>query len=129
MLLAAGLTLAAQTPLQVGTHKTVDADMLRHAKWKSGVWRLDLKSEGAKALRVHFRGVTLSGPGKLWIRDEKGVRKGPYTGKGPNGDGEFWTESVFGARVTAEYEPGTRKVDKKASRPFEIVEFSERKAE
>jgi hypothetical protein len=75
------------------------------------LWMLSLRSPGALGLRVHFRGFDVrEGVAVVWTPDKDGVIvRGPYTGKGPKKDGEFWTESLPGdtvlVEVTGEEEP------------------------
>lgn len=68
------------------------------------VWVLAVQSPGARALRVHFSAfdvtdstVVLYAPGA-----ESSATVGPFTGAGPNGEGEFWSPSVPGAEVIIE---------------------------
>jgi hypothetical protein len=62
-------------------------------------------SEGARQVRLHFTEVDIPVGGRLFIysagnRDEV---YGPYDGRGPFGDGEFWTPPVEGESVIIEY--------------------------
>jgi len=106
-------------PNQIGTHRPFTAAQLAKGKWskKPRVWRLAIKSEGAAALRVHFKDFH-AGAGKVWVHNGKD-RYGPYSGDGLYGDGEFWSHVVPGDRLIIEYEgPG------RAAPPFQVPELS-----
>jgi lysyl endopeptidase len=60
------------------------------------VWTAAAESPGATALRLHLTGVNLPENAELYIYNMDGQAFGPYTGVGPNGDGEFWTNTVSG---------------------------------
>ena len=68
------------------------------------VWRLHLTSRYANAIRIHFQDMVLAHD-RLWIRTEQGRVIGPYTDRGPYGDGEFWSPLVRGDSVEIEYQP------------------------
>ena len=74
----------------------------------SQIWRLVLKSPGARALRVHFRNFD-AGAGTVWLstaEDPAAHSIGPYSGQGLFGDGEFWSGVVLSESVAVDYEPG-----------------------
>jgi V8-like Glu-specific endopeptidase len=60
------------------------------------VWSLNIASPDAGAIRVHLENVSLPPNTELYFYSLAGEAFGPYTGTGPNGTGEFWTQSVFG---------------------------------
>ena len=70
-----------------------------------------VSSAGAVALRLHFDGFDL-GDGKVWVYPAGATREylaenpsaadGPLTGRGPHGDGEFWTKPIEGDTATVE---------------------------
>ena len=62
------------------------------------VWAMALEAAGAGAVRVNLRGVDLPGEADLFFFSPQGQAFGPYSGKGPNGSGEFWTNTVFGSQ-------------------------------
>lgn len=65
----------------------------------AAAWEIEIVSEHASALRLRFQGVDL-GPGvELYVYNETGRVVGPYTGTGPGGGGDFWSDAVFGDRV------------------------------
>ena len=88
------------------------------------LWRLKTTSPGARALRVHFRDFDI-GAGRLWLHSEEGQAVGPYTGRGLYGDGDFWSDMVFGDSLTIEYQPdpaGAAAEEEDA--PFQIAAVS-----
>ena len=60
------------------------------------VWTTSIQSEDATALRIHFTNVDLPKGAALYVYNDAGQAHGPYTGQGPNGDGDFWSHTVFG---------------------------------
>jgi hypothetical protein len=94
-------------PMRVGAH--IDAGpAMKKGKWAKladgrRVWRLSVRSPGAKAIRVHFdrfAGVA----GTVWVHDG-GAAVGSYTGDGPSGDKAFWSHPVVGERAVVEFVP------------------------
>ena len=118
----------AAEPQAVGAHRPIAERSLDKGKWKklgngASIWRLGIESPGASGLRVHFTGFD-AGAGKLWLHAQAGQEKpevvGPYSGKGPHQDGDFWSDIVFSSSVIIEYRPAgsAHKV------PFRIPEIS-----
>jgi lysyl endopeptidase len=69
------------------------------------VWTGVLRSPDASALRLHFENVDLGG-GELYVFTREGMAFGPYTAKGPNGTGDFWTNTVSGAEIIIQLHAG-----------------------
>jgi hypothetical protein len=93
-------------PLITGTHRSLPAKST--GVWRKlpdgrAIWLMAIESTGARALRLHFDSFDV-GDGKVWIHSRDQVA-GPYTGKGPLKDGEFWSDIVSSARVTVEFAP------------------------
>lgn len=87
----AGAIGKAGRPLQVGAARgTGDGGF---------VWTAALSSPGATALRVHLTGLDLPPGAELFIYNFAGQAFGPYTGRGPIGDGDLFTNTVFGDRA------------------------------
>jgi hypothetical protein len=112
----------------VGAHRPLEARSLDKGKWKklsngASVWRLGIESPGAAGLRVHFTGFD-AGEGKLWLHAQAGHGKpevaGPYSGKGPHKDGDFWSDVVFSSSIVIEYQPA----GSAQTVPFRIREIS-----
>ncbi len=76
-----------------------------------------VRSPGAHGLRIHFQGFDVAvGEVVLFAAEPAGVTTvGPYSGKGPIGNGDFWTAILPGDTVFIEVR-GTRRVH------FEITE-------
>ena len=85
------------------------------------LWRLRITSPSARAMRVHFRDFAI-GAGKLWLYSAGGQALPPYTGSGLYGDGNFWSDIVFGDSLTIEYLPDPAATEEAV--PLQIVEIS-----
>lgn len=59
-------------------------------------WTASVRSPGAAAMRVHVIGLDLPEGAGLYVYNEKGMAFGPYTGRGPLGDGDLFSNTVFG---------------------------------
>lgn len=62
------------------------------------LWTLAFRASSARGLRLHFSGFDLGQATALVYALEGGqpVVRGPYSGRGPLGTGEFWTEDLPG---------------------------------
>ena len=85
------------------------------------VWRVQVESPDAKALRLHFSGFAV-GEGGLWIHSKSTRTFGPYRGRGPFGDGDFWTPTLLGDAVVVEFWPSSSSLAKDGV-PFQLVEL------
>lgn len=82
------------------SHEKLDWTLLADGR-RDG--RLSLEWPGASRLRVHFVRFDAR-DGEVWVRGADGtVAGGPYKGKGPYGDGSFWSEPVEGESVVVEW--------------------------
>jgi len=63
------------------------------------VYTMALSSPGAAALRVHFTGFRLPPATGVYLYTDETQAFGPYTGRGPFGDGEFWSHTLVGDYV------------------------------
>ena len=63
------------------------------------VWAAAVRSDEAGAIRLHVEGLSLPPQAELYVYSRGGEAYGPYTGAGPNGDGELWTTAVFGSEA------------------------------
>lgn len=71
---------------------------------RRNLWTFAIRSPEAYGIRVHFTNFDM-GAGSLLIyaRDgEQLIVRGPYSGKGPNRNGDFWTPSLPGETVFIE---------------------------
>jgi len=60
------------------------------------VWAAALRFEGAGGIRVHVTGLDLPEGADLYFFSLDGQAFGPYSGSGPNGDGDLWSNTIFG---------------------------------
>lgn len=58
-------------------------------------WTVAISSSEAEGLRVHLRDFSLPDRAEMYIFSQEGNAQGPYLGAGLNGDGDFWTHTVF----------------------------------
>ena len=86
------------------------------------LWRVQAASPGADSLRVHFQDFDV-GTGSVWLHTANGQIAGPYNGKGISGNGDFWSDVVFGDSAVIEYQPGWTAVAQDAA-PFRIAAVS-----
>lgn len=70
-------------------------------------WAGAVRSPGAAAMRIHFTGFDLPEGAALYVHTGDGMAFGPYTGRGPNGTGDFWTNTVDGAQMILQLHGGT----------------------
>jgi V8-like Glu-specific endopeptidase len=61
------------------------------------VWTAAAESLKAAALRVHFTNFDLPTNAELYIYNADGEAFGPYTNRGPNDSGDFWSNTVSGS--------------------------------
>jgi hypothetical protein len=115
--------------VRVAAHRKLKKTDLSRAIWQKGgderVWRLSLRSTDAVGVRLHFSNFSI-GDGQVWVHDTQNPAKqvfGPYAGKGPLGDGDFWTEIVFSDTVEVEYQPGAAN-SADVQPPFQISQLS-----
>jgi hypothetical protein len=98
--------------LRVAQNRPIVASMLDRGSWQetpdgNHIWRLAVSSPNALGIRLHFMDFSVD-EGRVWIHDQATPRRqtfGPYTGKGRNGDGDFWTELIFSDSIEIEYQP------------------------
>jgi len=114
---AAGIALGALTAAEraklgsvgkdrrIGVHRAVPDGSLDRGTWSQttsgSVFRVALRSNGAIGIRVQFLNFS-AGDGKLWVHSGNSV-DGPYAGRGPYGNGEFWSSTVKGDSVVIEF--------------------------
>jgi lysyl endopeptidase len=63
------------------------------------VWTAAVRAPGAIAMRVRLTGLDLPEGAELYVYNLSGQAFGPYTGRGPLGTGELFTNTVFGDRL------------------------------
>ena len=72
---------------------------LRHAK---GSLSEAVTSEGAKFIRLHFVDFDLAEGAVLTVSSPDGAQKFSYTGRGVNGNGDFWSFAIDGDAVNVD---------------------------
>jgi lysyl endopeptidase len=60
------------------------------------VWTTSIAAEGAGGIRAHLTGVDLPPSAEVYFFGGDDEAYGPFGGRGPNDDGDFWTPSVRG---------------------------------
>jgi len=100
-----------EEPLRIGLVKSLsarlDIDGLASARRGAGGpardggydWAVAVVSPAAGAMRFHIEGLELPPQAELVVYSRAGEAFGPYTGNGPDDDGEFWTDTVFGGEA------------------------------
>jgi len=62
----------------------------------SVVWATVVNVEKGGAVRLHIENLNLPEGAELYVYSLAGEAFGPYTGKGADGSGDFWTTALFG---------------------------------
>jgi V8-like Glu-specific endopeptidase len=91
------------------------------------VWARAFRAERAGALRLHLRDVSLPEGAELWVYTRDGEAYGPYTGTGPDGDGDFWVTTVFGPEAILQLRvPASAALEDVTLRVTEVGALTER---
>jgi hypothetical protein len=92
----------------MGTHRDVSGCAVKKGKWQKQagagskwIWQVQVKSTGASGLRVHFASFDAGQQGSV-VR-VTGDGSAGYRGKGPDGNGEFWSGLVNGDTAVIEF--------------------------
>lgn len=64
------------------------------------IWAVNVGSEGAGGIRLHVENLSLPDNGELYFYSDSGESYGPYTGAGPDNNGDLWTPSIVGDEGT-----------------------------
>jgi lysyl endopeptidase len=64
------------------------------------VWALVISSPEAQGIRLHFGNFALPKGAELYLYNDSAEVRGPYQDQGPNGNGEFWSNTLFSDNVT-----------------------------
>jgi V8-like Glu-specific endopeptidase len=75
---------------------------------KPAVWTENVISPGAKFVRVHFVGFNLASGDFVTVSSPDGSQRWTYTGRGPNGDGDFWAFAIDGDTATVQIRAGLK---------------------
>lgn len=89
------------------------------------VWTAAAESKNATGVRIHLTNFSLPQNAALYVYNVDGEAFGPYTGLGPNQDGDFWTNTVSGpvAHLQVRYTGVATQEDLKSVR-FNIVDVA-----
>lgn len=69
----------------------------KHAMADGGyVWTSTVQVAGASALRLYFEDLALPAKTELYLYNDFGQVRGPYTGNGPGAKGSFWSHAING---------------------------------
>ena len=112
-------------PLRVGVVKSVsdsvgkpfgqafNRGVVEKGQDGSFVWAMTVTSPDAQAIRLHLTGFSLPHNTQMYFLSPYGQAHGPYTGKGRNGNGDFWTRSIASdtGRVVLRYTGDTPDAD------------------
>ncbi|MGD2110168.1 MAG: trypsin-like peptidase domain-containing protein, partial [Phycisphaerae bacterium] len=102
------------TPLKIGVVKsfTPGIELPRGRELKAGVieegpdgertWAASFESPGAQAVRLHLENFSLPAGAEMYFFSPDGGAYGPFTGKGRNGNGDFWTRSIASDTVVVQ---------------------------
>jgi V8-like Glu-specific endopeptidase len=95
-----------QSPLRIGLVKAMvpaiafsgtDFDQpLRRTADGGVVWAAVVRAEDAGAIRLHVQDLSLPRGAELYVYSRDGQAYGPYIGKGPSFNGDFWATAIFG---------------------------------
>jgi lysyl endopeptidase len=92
-----------ESPLRVGLVKAMvpaltigSAGELRRTADGGIVWAAVVRSDDAGAIRLHVQSLSLPRGVELFVYSRDGQAYGPYIGRGPNFNGDFWATAIFG---------------------------------
>ncbi len=100
-------TVHTLPPLTYAERRPGAAGMHRPVKLSGRPGQQAIRSPGAIGLRVHFTRFSVGG-GRVWVHDGRrhsSQKHGPYTSGGLFGDGDFWSDVLYGDTVVVEYQP------------------------
>jgi hypothetical protein len=117
--------------LQIGTTRAIGLplDMVTESALyrvaEGDVRVMGVISPGALFTRAHFTGMNLPAGARVFVYSLNDPEEfyGPYEGRGPAGDGAFWTPPMKGEGVVIEYLSPNPKSEAEPS-PFQVSEIS-----
>ncbi len=127
-----GVHLPVDVSVNLGLEKAAMADKFARSSAGSPaldadggfIWTSSLNATGATALRLHFTNFRLPPNTALYLYNDDGQAHGPYTGKGPHGDGDFWSHTVFGEHVWIQVRSESSDTSVLHEATFDITEIS-----
>lgn len=104
--LLVGVALPVDTPIDLGgTNRLLERSAgsqfgaMRSTRDGGFIWSGLVSTPGATAVRLHISGFDLPEGAALYVYGANGQAAGPYTGRGPVGDAELYTNAIFGSQV------------------------------
>jgi len=95
----AAVELASLSPADLtGAPRAIAGGAIR-AEGDGFVWSAAVSAPGATALRLELAEMYLPGNASLYLYDDRGEVDGPYTGRGPAGDGQVWARTMMTDQV------------------------------
>jgi hypothetical protein len=79
---------------------------LRGGDQGSFVWTGVVRAPSATGLRIHFSDFDLPEGAELYVYASNGMAFGPYSGRGPNESGDFWTNTIAGEEMVVQLHAG-----------------------
>ncbi len=74
---------------------------------QGSVWTSSVRVPGASALRLQFENMVLPPGAELYLYNDHGQARGPYTGAGPKDFGAFWSHTLPGDTLYLQvHQPG-----------------------
>ena len=99
----------AAPPLRIGVVKSIPRQPNGvTAKTSDGgfFWATTITSPDASGIRLHFSKFSMRVGAEVYVFNTEGEAHGPYTGQGRNGNGAFWSNTVFSDRaIVLVYQP------------------------
>jgi hypothetical protein len=71
---------------------------------EENIWRIALHSPDAQGMRIHFSAFDLPAGARVVVQGDGDARAAVYEGRGPLGDGFFWSPAALGETVVVEYQ-------------------------
>ena len=97
---------AGGVPMKIGVVRTLSPGVAFSGRERahlspSGdlVWTTAIVAEGASGIRLHLTSLDLPPNAEIYVFGGDDDAYGPYGGRGPNDDGDFWTPSVRGTEA------------------------------
>ena len=117
--LAYALAMGSKKPMETGY------GMVRRDK-QGFVWTAALFTEDASGIRIRFSDFKLPKGVEVYVYSDLGQAFGPYTENGPNGKGEFWSDTLFSDAAWIQVEvPAAVNAAKVSFKLSEVAYFGE----
>jgi hypothetical protein len=84
----------------VSRNPNIAGGQLSRTRTGEYIWAVNVGSEGAGGIRLHIENLFLPNNAELYFYSDNGESYGPYTGMGPENNGDMWTPSIVGDEGT-----------------------------